>query len=90
MVVLAAGAKSTAFDQDSPRPRQAAPADVAFIRSVVDGGMKAVEVGKLAQSRASDSTVKSFAERMVKEQLPTIREHLTQARSIRDRPGASK
>jgi putative membrane protein len=38
--------------------------DSSFINEAAEGGMKEVELGKLAQSRATDSNVKAFAQRM--------------------------
>jgi putative membrane protein len=66
------GAAAVAFDQDQAQARQAATATVAaadeeFIKRAAEGGMKEVEVGQFAQTRASDSNVKAFAERMVKD-----------------------
>ena len=72
LMAASLGAAPVAFDQDKPQARQGATtaiaaADAEFIKRAAEGGMKEVEVGKLAQTRASDSTVKAFAERMVKD-----------------------
>ena len=66
------GVAAIAVDQDKPPARQNATATVAaadaeFIKRAAEGGMKEVEFGQLAQTRASDSNVKAFAERMVKD-----------------------
>jgi putative membrane protein len=66
------GPAAVAFNQDPPQARQGdtaavAAADEAFIKRAAEGGMKEVQVGQLAQARASDSNVKAFAERMVKD-----------------------
>lgn len=44
-----------------------ATVDAGFIRQAADGGLKEVEIGKLAKSRASDSNVKAFADMMVQD-----------------------
>jgi putative membrane protein len=72
LVAISLGPAALAFDQDKPQARQGAtaalaPADAEFIERAAEGGRKEVEVGKLAQTRASDSNVKAFAERMVKD-----------------------
>jgi putative membrane protein len=64
------GAATVAFEQEPPSARATAAveaADAEFITRAAEGGMKEVEVGKLAQARASDSNVKAFAGRMVKD-----------------------
>lgn len=45
----------------------AALADTAYIRQAIRGNLLEVGVGRLAESRAADSTVKQFAQRMVSE-----------------------
>jgi putative membrane protein len=45
----------------------AALADTAYIRQVIRGNLTEVALGRLAESRASDSAVEEFAERMVSE-----------------------
>ena len=79
------GAVPRAFDQDRPPARQGsaavAAADMDFITRAAEGGMKEVEVGKLAQSRAADSNVKAFAERMVKDHGKANDELMTLAKS---------
>jgi putative membrane protein len=45
----------------------AALADSAYIRQAVRGNFTEVAVGRLAESRAADSAVKEFAERMISE-----------------------
>jgi putative membrane protein len=79
--------------QTSPPPSQTPPSqkpgastaamssDVEFIKKAAEGGMKEVEVGKLAQSRASDSNVKAFADRMVKDHGAANTELMSLAKS---------
>jgi putative membrane protein len=45
----------------------AALADTAYIRQVIRGNLTEVALGRLAESRASESAVEEFAERMVSE-----------------------
>jgi putative membrane protein len=41
--------------------------DESFMKDAAEGGMDEVKLGELAQQKASDSRVKSFGERMVKD-----------------------
>jgi putative membrane protein len=50
-----------------PAPGAANVSDIVFIKSISFGSRAEVELGKLADSRASDAGVKSFAQRMVKD-----------------------
>jgi putative membrane protein len=50
-----------------PAPATANVSDTVFLKSLAFGSRAEVELGKLADSRASASGVKSFAQRMVKD-----------------------
>ncbi len=46
---------------EQPKAMAKRSPDSSFINEAAEGGMKEVELGKLAQSRATDSNVKAFA-----------------------------
>jgi len=50
---------------DQQKSAMKGSADSSFINEAAEGWMKEVELGKLAQSRAADTSVKQFAQRMV-------------------------
>lgn len=56
-------------------------ADADFIRQAAEGGTKEVDAAKLAQSRASDSNVKVFADRMLKDHGRANEELMSLAKS---------
>jgi len=56
-----------AGDQASARNRNDIRADGDYVRNVAAGNLMEVQMGELAQRRASDPAVKQFAGRMVKE-----------------------
>ncbi|MGC4080792.1 MAG: DUF4142 domain-containing protein [Vicinamibacterales bacterium] len=75
-VMLAPGVIATAWGQNpaqhptqtaQPNGQAAQSPDADFIRQAGDDGMAEVELGKLAQTLASDNNVKAFADRMVKD-----------------------
>jgi len=50
-----------------PAPHQTNQADQAFVHAATVGGLAEVELGRLAAQKASNRTVKEFAERMVRD-----------------------
>jgi putative membrane protein len=50
-----------------PAPRQTNQADRSFVHAATVGGLAEVELGKLAEQKASLRTVKEFAQRMVRD-----------------------
>jgi putative membrane protein len=50
-----------------PAPHQTNQADRAFVHAATVGGLAEVELGRLAAQKASNRTVKEFAERMVRD-----------------------
>jgi len=66
---------------DQQKSAMKGSADSSFITEAAEGGMKEVELGKLAQSRASDSSVKQFAQRMVNDHGKANKELMSLAKS---------
>jgi len=62
-VVLAALGFNAAWAANSPSPKGSHPD--SFIKKAASGGMAEVELGKLAQSKASSAKVKEFGQQMV-------------------------
>jgi putative membrane protein len=53
------------IETGQPKPDHANTADKVFVREVTLGGRAEVESGKLAESKATDDSVRTFAKRMV-------------------------
>jgi putative membrane protein len=66
---MTGGAAAPAAQPNTPSKKedQMARADRKFIEDAAEGGMMEVQVGQLAQGKASDPNVKSFAETLVKD-----------------------
>jgi putative membrane protein len=61
--------------------QMASATDTAFVMKAAEGGMKEVEAGKLASSKASNSDVKAFAQHMVKDHSKANSELMSLAKS---------
>ena len=51
----------------APAPQQMSRADMNFMKDAATGGMAEVELGKLAEQKASNAQVKQFGSRMVQD-----------------------
>jgi putative membrane protein len=65
----------------SPSRATASATDSSFVMKAAEGGAKEVEAGKLASTRAANSDVKAFAQRMVKDHTKANGELTTLANS---------
>lgn len=79
--VTPATAQTPAPGAAAAQPESRTTADASFIRQAAEGGIKEVDAGTLAQSRAADSNVKAFAERMVQDHSKANDELMTLAKS---------
>lgn len=68
-------------DPGSDSATRAAPADTAFIRQVIRGNFLEAGLGRLGESRAADSGVKAFAQRMISEHNSMNEQWATLARN---------
>jgi putative membrane protein len=66
---------------EQQKPAMKGSPDSSFINEAAEGGMKEVELGKLAQKRAMDSNVKAFAQRMVTDHGKANKELMSLAKS---------
>ena len=73
VIGICIGLSGTAFAQnpksksDSTKASTLSSADKAFIKDAAKGGMMEVAMGRVAEKKASDSEVKNFGARMVKD-----------------------
>jgi len=70
--------------------KTASATDSSFVMKAAAGGVKEVEAGKLASSKATNSDVKSFAQRMVKDHGKANSELMSLAKSKSIEAKASK
>jgi putative membrane protein len=64
---------------DDTAGKRGATAERTFLQSASNGGLAEVELGKLAEQRASNADVKSFGARMVKDHMAANKELATLA-----------
>jgi predicted outer membrane protein len=62
-----AGKSKSDLASDKPKGGRLGSADKAFIKDAAKGGMMEVALGRVAEENATDSEVKKFGERMVKD-----------------------
>ena len=74
-----------AYGAQSRQPGQFSTDDRSFVMDAAQGGMKEVQMGKLAQEKGQNGELKQFASQTV----PTLEEHLKMARDLEGASGKS-
>jgi putative membrane protein len=81
-ILVLAGGRPAAGDDE--KKRDAKPFDDAtFVKEAAVGGMFEVDLGRVAESKASNDLVKKFGERMVKDHTQANKDLMTVAQGMR-------